>query len=250
MGLHLAESAVSATAPVRSGMAGVLCAILLLCAAVATPRAQIVVEEDIVTDSVDVFATREQDERTSGLVLLQSLILPGLGHYSLGYKNKALGYFLAEAAFLFGALYTNASSGRLQSSSREFAARYAWVEGGSGANEQFWQDITYADGSEGYNRSQELNRAPEEKYLSDNLQWRWPDESYRDHYEQLREGATRFRVASTFMIGAMVLNRAVSFVMVRRETRHKGIRSMARASSFGSQLSVRGEPSLLLTVDF
>jgi hypothetical protein len=81
--------------------------------------------------------------------------------------------------------------------------------------------------SKGYNHVQELNRSPEHKYVERHLEWAWVDETFMERYTRIWENATRFHVASSFLIGAMVLNRVISFVDTRTATRYRGVRGGA-----------------------
>ena len=65
----------------------------------------------------------------------------------------------------------------------------------------------------GYNQIMDLDGMPDrDKYLDPDLQWRWADESYRKQYNDLLKKSLRYKVAANFCLGAMLLNRIVSFV--------------------------------------
>jgi hypothetical protein len=196
--------------------------------------AQIVTEEVITTDSVDLFAAPDSTGTSAGWAMVQTLLVPGLGHQYLGKPRRALTYLGAEALFVFGAILCERYSDRLTEDSRRFAWTYAGAQGGTGADERYWRQVgLYLDADE-YNRVQELNRTPEDKYVAPNLQWAWPDESYMDDYVGRRDNATSLHVVSTFLIAAMVLNRVVSFIDVRVTTLR---RSRDRATTLRPHVS-------------
>lgn len=207
---------------VRLSFAGVLLLAACLCL-----RAQITVEEEVITDSVDVFATPEQSGKSPQLAMLGSILIPGLGQQYLGKQQRALAYFTAEALFLAGAIFCEQYSQRHFRDARSYARTYAWAEGGAGADEAYWRNLTQYMDAEGYNHVQELNRTPEHKYVERHLQWQWIDESFMERYSRIWENATRFHVASSFLIGAMVLNRVISFVDARTATRYRGVQGSA-----------------------
>lgn len=190
--------------------------------------AQVVVQEDIVTDSVDVFSTAEQKTGKSvGLAMAATIVLPGLGHQYLDRPQRALTYFTAEALIVFGAVFCERYSNRLFNDALAYAWKYAWVEGGPAADESFAQNLAHVERSSDYNRIMDNNRDHGRKYTDPDIQWVWPDESLMNEYSRKREWATTFHVASTFLVGTMVLNRVISFIDIRTSTRHKGVRSLA-----------------------
>ena len=75
--------------------------------------------------------------------------------------------------------------------------------------------------SQGYNETQELiYRNQSNDYLTPNLQWRWDDPSSMQTYGALLDKSQAYQVASSFFIGAMILDRLVSFVDARFAAQH------------------------------
>ncbi|MBD3420798.1 MAG: hypothetical protein GF398_11830 [Chitinivibrionales bacterium] len=199
---------------------------MMLC---ATAGAQIVIEEDVETDSIDVFAY-EESGKSAGLAMAASLLLPGLGHHYLGQNRKALSYLAFESGFFFSLIYCEQFSRRLFADSKAYAWKYANAGSGSGADDFYWQNVGNFLSSNDFNSGIELGRTedPEKwKYMKDNLQWRWINDSLQQEYTDIRARATRYHVASSFFIAAMVLNRVVAFIDARAATRSKGITGAA-----------------------
>jgi hypothetical protein len=193
--------------------------------------AQVQVEEDVTSDSIDIFAKGKEPEKAPAVGMIANLVLPGLGHLWMGDQKAALGYLTAEALFIFGAFTTNQYSHELSRSARSFAFAYANVQGGPGASDFFWENVGKFMDSDGLNQSRPLGfnqimglnyRWDNEKYLAPNLQWRWGSEPFRKHYNDLSKKSLRYKVASNFCLGAMLLNRIVSFVDLRVASRHQG----------------------------
>jgi hypothetical protein len=189
--------------------------------------AQVVVEPDVVTDSIDVFTGAEKTGKSRILASVASLALPGLGHQYLENGNRALVYYSTEALFIFSMIFSERYSRRMFRDSESYAWLYANVEGGGGADDFFYQNVSRFMDSDEFNRIMELNRTPENKYSQPNLSWRWVDEYFKDEYNGKRETATRFHIASSFFLAAMVVNRVVAFIDVRRTTKFKGIEGNA-----------------------
>ena len=193
-------------------------------------RAQVQIEEEVSTDTVDMFAKSETTEKSSALAAWANLLLPGLGNLYRGDQAGALGYFAVEAALMFGAFTTSQYSTELANSAHSFAATYADIRGGVGADEYFWQNVGQfmdSDGlnqsrSIGFNQIQELNRTPGAEYLTSNLQWRWVSDQYRQQYNHYLNTSINYKVASNFFFGAMILDRLIAFVDARVASRHNG----------------------------
>jgi hypothetical protein len=189
---------------------------------------QVSVEPEVTTDSIDVFQNTQKSTKSSGLALAASLLLPGLGHQYLGEPQQGLVYFTAEAALVCGMVFSEVTSGRLFAASRSYASLYAQPNQGTGpsaptTDENFWQNVGRFMDSDEYNRVMEYNRTPEDKYSVAGEAWRWPDQTFMDSYNGLRDKATRYHVVSSFFLAAMVLDRAIAFIDIRARTRHKTI---------------------------
>ncbi len=208
--------------------------VLLTLVGTSSVVAQVTIEEEVQTDSIDVFATRETG-KSSGLAMAASILLPGLGHQYLGQHKKAYGFFAVETSLWFSYVFAGRFSNRLIDDAKTLAWREADVAGGPGADEFFWQNVgIYMDDGE-YNRIQELNREEdllERKYLSENLTWQWSSDSLREEYVDIRHRATQYRVASSFILAALVIDRVVAFIDTRVATKYRGIRGTGTARAF------------------
>ena len=221
--------------------------------------AQIQVEEEVTSDSIDIFAKSKQPEKSPAVGMLANLLLPGLGHCWMGDQKTALGYLTAEALFIFGAFATNEHSHGLNNSAHAFAFTYANVRGGEAANDFFWENVGKTLDSDGlnqsralgYNQFMDLNRASDlDKYLAPNLQWRWIDESYRKQYNDLMKKSLKYKVASNFFLGAMLLNRIVSFVDIRVASRHDGKGLFSSLTFYPHYSAQTGASGLVCTSEF
>jgi hypothetical protein len=197
---------------------------LVIASALCAPLvAQVVIEEGVTTDTVELFEKSTAPEKSGVLAMGASLLFPGLGQQYLGKESKAFLYYSMEALFIFGAAYCSYYGKKVFDDAKAYASVHAAVEGGSGANDQFWQDVGQYDASEDFNNVMLLDkRNLDGAYLAPNLQWRWDDPVNRKTaYSSYIKASMRYEVASSFFIGAMVLNRLVSFVDARFTSRHQ-----------------------------
>lgn len=203
--------------------------ISLLMLSAFTAGAQLTVEE-ITTDSINLFAENKETFKSSKLAMSATVLLPGLGHQYLGRSNSALAYLSMDLLAFFGAVFCEQYSRKLQSEAKGYAGLYASVQN-SKKDGRFWQMVGAFNSMKEYNEAVRLNRMIDDEYNDESFHWYWMDESYRDEYNEIRNNSHKFHTATAFFIGAMVLNRVVSFVDIRAKTRHKGIKFTSSVSS-------------------
>ena len=209
---------------------------LLVAGLLSTAHSQVVVEETVRTDSVDVFSAGRQTGKSPGLAMAASVAVPGLGQQYLGNRNRAMVYFVAEAALWCGLVYCESSSRKLFRDSEVFAGQWAGVQGGRGADDHYWSMVGKFLDTKDYNAALELNREDDlsgKEFSRDNLQWRWTTDSLRNVYNNIRSDATRFHVATSFMVAGLVLNRAIAFIDARVSTKYRGVRGTHAAVTIG-----------------
>jgi hypothetical protein len=190
-------------------------------------RAQVTIENSVTTDSVDLFSVDNKERpKSPNLAMAATLLLPGLGHKYIGRENRAITYFSVEAASIFALFFCSHYADKLATN----AAGYAWAHSGAqgpikDADDPYWKLVgDYLDVQE-YNNVMDLNRTPDQKITDESKAWHWDDKSSQDRYNNIRTSSRSFRIASTFFIGALVLDRVVAFIDIRSATRNRGLRS-------------------------
>jgi hypothetical protein len=185
-------------------------------------------ENVISTDSVDIFSEGSigDDARKSPtLVMTASLLLPGIGHQYFERNRSALAYYTAEAMAIFGFFVCKHYSDKLTTD----AIGYAWIHSGARgavaeADDNYWQAVGKFMDVQEYNTVMDLNRTPDKKISEETRVWHWDDKSSQDDFNAIRSSSRTFHVASSFFIGAMVLNRVVAFIHIRTATRSRGVK--------------------------
>lgn len=201
---------------------------------------QILVRDDVTTDSVNLFTQYDQTVKSSNLAIAASLILPGSGHQYLGRYNSALAYLAIDVFSLVGAIYSEKYSRRLNTDSKGFAGLNA---GATGGNDLYWQVVGEFEDTKSYNDAVDLNRDKNSRYDSEASQWFWANSDYRTEYNEMRKTARKYHLVSSICIGAMVLNRIVSAVDIRASSKYKVVRGVASVKivpSISSDLSSAG----------
>jgi hypothetical protein len=217
---------------------------LLAAAFAAQVAAQITVEDEIVTGEVSLFDVNAEKERSLVAAMGLSLVLPGMGHYYTDKPKSALVYLSVDFASLFGALVFYGMADTQEKNARSFAASAAGI-GSAPSGDAYWRRIgAYMDAAE-YNESVELSRGDADDLYNDPENWwRWADKDQQDKYNDLRQKARNFRVASSFFVGALVVNRILSIVDIRvfrKKSLSSGVRFEAALTpdAKGSALMLR-----------
>jgi hypothetical protein len=179
-------------------------------------------------------------------------VLPGLGHEFIDRADRAAIFFAIEATCIAGMAWSERSSRVLSDNARTVAAAHAGVRSNEGGD-NFWHTIGLYQDADEYNRYLEYNRTVDisrHKFVADNAQWRWDDESSRTEYNGLRTAADRFHLAATFFIAAMVIDRVAAFLDTRALMRDTGVREVSLDMRVVPFVAARGSPGLALAVNF
>lgn len=219
--------------------------LILFCLSI-TSFAQISVDV-ISTDTVDIFSKQQlQNDRIPSGISWLSLLVPGSSHQFIGNGNKALGYLTIDIFALTGVIFFKNYSNRLTSNYKAFASQYAGVTS-SVSDDFFWQIIGSFESYNDYQQTLGLIRDTENRFAEERFFWSWQDSSFRKEYISFQKVAKKFNTVSSFFIGAMVLNRIISFVDIR--TILKNTRFKSTSLSF-KPVSYRTANGIILQTTF
>jgi hypothetical protein len=205
--------------------------------------AQVTVPNGISTDSVDIFSEHQQEDKSPTIAIAASLVLPGSGHQYFNLDRSALVYFSAEAAAIFAFVFCDHYANKLALD----ATGYAWIHSGARGSvnditDTYWQAVGEFMDVQDYNNVMDLNRTPQKKISTTDRIWHWDDKSSQDAYNAVRSSSRSYRVASSFFIGAMVLNRVIAFINIRAVSRNRTIKRTG-ATSFDITPILSASPS-------
>jgi hypothetical protein len=165
-----------------------------------------------------------------------SFLLPGLGQYRMGRKNRAYVYFTLEAAgwIMLGTQYYRSNS--KQSDYEDYAAAYADVDG-TGYEETYYENVgrwVSSDGPGGYNeyvRREARDLYPYDQaamdayyldnYVSSEMAWRWNSTDAQHNFNTLRgdsQDAENYALYSAFYLFALRIVSSVDAVFIARKT--------------------------------
>jgi hypothetical protein len=202
-------------------MTALLCTILF-----QFSYSQISVQEQVTTDTVNLFTDYSQSMKSSKLAIGFSLILPGSGHQYLGRNRSALAYLAIDMFSLFGAIYGESYSRKLYTDSRGYAGLLAGAAGKKNDN-SYWQIVGEFDNVESYNDAMKLNRESDKLYNDGQKYWLWASDDDREKYNNIRKQAQKYKLVSSICIGTMVLNRLVAILDIRASSKYKVVKALS-----------------------
>lgn len=220
-----------------------------------TVSSQVIIEEDMSTDTINLFdasksrSNIEDPSKSVALAMFGNVLLPGLGHKYIGKEKKAFAYFAIDAVAILGTIFSSQYSKKVYSNSRAFAFNYAGTRSTRDREDEYWKNIgekiykTVDD----YNYVQVLERHPERKYLNDEDYWEWGSDDAQKKYREMREQASNLKVTSSFFLGAMLLNRAISMIDGRISAKRYN-ESVFSTMAFEATGSIQGDATGLALV--
>jgi hypothetical protein len=148
--------------------------------------------------------------------ILYSLILPGAGQWSLGYKGRAKVFMGAEFLLWVGYFGTRSYANVIQDNYQSYAAVHA-ASNSFSKEEQYWIDIGSSDNIYAFNEQRLRDRNKDALYPENTAYyWQWDNKDSRKYYNNLRVQEHDWERRATFIVGAFILNRVVSAIDVIR----------------------------------
>ena len=161
--------------------------------------------------------------------LLLSLLLPGLGEFSLGAKGRATGFFVAEGLIWTHYAWFQVAGAKRRDNYIEQAQAHAGV-GVSEASDDYWKSVgqymtSQGTGPDAYEET--LRREARDTYPDDpaaqdafvaerlptgNEAWSWSSTDARDSYKDTRESSRRAYDKSKYSFAAAIVNRILSAI--------------------------------------
>jgi len=190
----------------------------------------------------------------SRVAMLYSLLLPGLGEYTLGHHDRAKIFFVAEGAIWTSYAIFQVQGAHRQDLYKEFArvnagvakrddddfyriiGNYASSDGPFSANEQIRREAraNYPD-----DRAKQEEYYQEHAYTGDDT-WTWQSQAMLDTYQDMRDASISAYHKSDFSLGLAIANRLISVVDTGILAAKK---SRANATTTGFRWNIEAEPS-------
>lgn len=152
-----------------------------------------------------------QNKKNTGLAILYSLLLPGMGElYADGYESGK--YFTIADGVLWGTfvgmnVYGNWEENRYKS----YAETKANVDL-AGKDKDYFAIIGQYSSIESYNNEKALERNFDEIYNTERFFWKWNSTEERRTYRDMWSSSEQTFNNVRFVVGALILNRVISAI--------------------------------------
>lgn len=158
-----------------------------------------------------------------GKAVLYSLLLPGLGDWKLGNKNRATVFFAIEGLIWVSFATFQVQGGNYEEEYEDLAVRFAGVAG-TDHSDEFYATIRDYDSSDEYeadikNEGRDYDTGSEaldqyfiENRVDDYQPWLWASHERRLQYSETRSASKTAYRRADYMIAAAAANRVVSAV--------------------------------------
>jgi|TARA_Y100001960_G_scaffold304289_1_gene357292 hypothetical protein len=154
----------------------------------------------------------QQKEEKSFDPVVKSLLLPGWGQQDLGFNKRSRIYNYLEAGILISIVVTSKYSNEIKRNYIAFASEHASVNS-LGKDHEFWVDIGNYNSRFEYNDEHLRNRESNDLYPQGNdWFWNWDTIKNRNSFESKRILSDNLKLVSTFAIGGLIMNHAISSI--------------------------------------
>jgi len=159
----------------------------------------------------DIELQYKQQKKKTGLAILYSALLPGMGELYAGDYSSGK-YFTIADGVLWGSLIgVTAYANSQEDNYRSFAETYGGVDL-DGKDAKYFANIgNYLDIYQ-YNYRQELDRNFEDIYNNETYYWKWSGQAQRSEYRDMWKSSETANNSTRFIVGALILNRIASVI--------------------------------------
>jgi len=155
------------------------------------------------------------EKKSTGLAILYSLILPGMGELYAGDYSTGQYFTIADGVlWSFFAGFTTYGNNK-KSDYRSFAQARGGINP-NGKDDTYFANIGLYKDIKEYNTAQELNRDFSLTYNVETHYWNWGNTTTRKEYRGLWSSSENAFNNVRFAVGALVLNRIVSAIFAVR----------------------------------
>ncbi len=147
----------------------------------------------------------------------KSLLLPGLGEYSLNENNRSKNFFITEACLwlsFFGSYYGNQW---YTDNYMSFGSYHANIDLNNIPSSQLSMLIVHMsqyDNMEVFNETMDRQRRNNSYSDQSTYGWNWDNDENRETFNDLRIKSSNLKKINNFTISALLINRLVSFFNV------------------------------------
>ncbi|MGB5848338.1 MAG: hypothetical protein WBH40_07620 [Ignavibacteriaceae bacterium] len=157
----------------------------------------------------------ETTKKSSGLAILYSLLLPGMGElYADGYESGK--YFTIAEGVLWGTyIGMSIHASNQEDNYKAYATTNASINT-SGKDDDYFATIGEYQNIDDYNDQKASERNFDQMYNPETFFWKWQSNEDRRTYRSMWTSSEQTYNDLRFIVGAMILNRVVSAINAAR----------------------------------
>lgn len=159
----------------------------------------------------NIFPAETKTKKNTGLAIIYSLLLPGMGELYAENYNSGKYFTIAEgtlwATFIGMNVYGNWQENRYKT----YAQTYAGVNP-DGKDEDYYATIGLYTSIESYNNEKALERRYDEMLSEQKFFWKWNSTEQRKTYRSMWTSSEQTFNDVRFVVGAMLVNRLISAI--------------------------------------
>lgn len=153
----------------------------------------------------------KHSEKSPGIALLLSLVLPGAGHLYADRMDVGQYFLASEATLWLGLIGINQYGNYLKNDARTFAYVHAGFTK-EGKDDDFFLNISNFDNIFQYNNDKLARGEYDKLYDVNSFFWAWDNSPNREQYNQQRKKSERVYNGRVIFAAGLVVNRLLSAI--------------------------------------
>lgn len=159
----------------------------------------------------NVFPLETKTKKNTGLAIIYSLLLPGMGELYADNYSSGKYFTIVEGALWTTFIGMNVYGNWQENRYKTYAQTYAGVNP-DGKDEDYYATIGLYTSIESYNNEKALERRYDEMLSEQKFFWKWNSTEQRKTYRSMWTSSEQTFNDVRFIVGAMLLNRLVSAI--------------------------------------
>jgi hypothetical protein len=166
-------------------------------------------DQNLQSNNILIYDTHEK--KKTGLAIIYSLVLPGMGELYAGSYSSGKYFTIADGALWAAFIGMNAYGNWQKDRYKSFAASKGGVEL-EGKNDDYLSTISQYSNINEYNNEKALGRNFDEMYNTSTNYWNWQTPEDRKTYRSMWVSSEQTFNDVRFVVGALIVNRIASAV--------------------------------------
>jgi len=161
------------------------------------------------------YLSDQLEKKSTGLAILYSLLLPGMGELYADAYDSGKYFTIAEGVLLGTYIGMSVHANSLEDNYKAYAVTNAKINT-NGKDETYYANISEFEDIDQYNNTKALERNFDQMYNTDLYFWKWQSTEERQTYRNIWSASEQTYNDLRFVVGLMLLNRVISAINAAR----------------------------------